>query len=111
MDQLIDNHNRVESDPGWDLGPLAFAGILSKRKPPERLVVQSLFIGALAITVILTAMFNASRGSLLIAALYHFQINGPAWPDAQPWDTLVFDVATLVIVLLKAFFRLPGTKS
>jgi membrane protease YdiL (CAAX protease family) len=58
------------------------------------------FIGALAITVILTAMFNAARGSLLIAALFHFQINGPAWPDAQPWDTLVFGVIALLVVLL-----------
>ena len=46
------------------------------------------FIGVVAITVILTPMFNAARGSILIAALYHFQMNGPAWPDAQPWDTL-----------------------
>ena len=58
------------------------------------------FIGVLAITVILTPMFNAARGSLLIAALYHFQMNGPAWPDAQPWDTLVLAVVALFIVLL-----------
>jgi len=58
------------------------------------------FIGALAITIIMTAMFNAARGSLLIAALFHFQVNGPAWPDAQPWDTLVFAIVALVVVLL-----------
>jgi uncharacterized protein len=58
------------------------------------------FVGVLAITVILTPMFNAARGSLLIAALYHFQMNGPAWPDAQPWDTLVLTVVALVVVLL-----------
>lgn len=58
------------------------------------------FIGVLAITVILTPMFNAARGSLLIAVLYHFQMNGPAWPDAQPWDTLVLAVVALFIVLL-----------
>jgi uncharacterized protein len=45
-------------------------------------------------------MFNAARGSLLIAALFHFQMNGPAWPDAQPWDTLVFGIVAVVIVLL-----------
>lgn len=27
-------------------------------------------------------------------------MNGPAWPDAQPWDTLVFGVVALVVVLL-----------
>lgn len=58
------------------------------------------FIGVVAITVILTPMFNAARGSILIAALYHFQMNGPAWPDAQPWDTFAFAVIALVIVLL-----------
>jgi membrane protease YdiL (CAAX protease family) len=58
------------------------------------------FIAVVAISVILTPMFNAARGSILIAALFHFQMNGPAWPDAQPWDTLVFALAALVIVLL-----------
>ena len=58
------------------------------------------FIGVLAITIILTPMFNAARGSLLIAALYHFQMNGPIWPDAQPWDILIFAVIAVVIVLL-----------
>jgi len=58
------------------------------------------FIGVLAISVILTPMFNAARGSLLIAALFHFQMNGPAWPDAQPWDMLVFGIAAVLIVLL-----------
>jgi uncharacterized protein len=47
-----------------------------------------------------TPMFNAARGSILIAALFHFQLNGPAWPDAQPWDTLVFGIAAVVIVVL-----------
>ena len=58
------------------------------------------FVAVVAISVILTPMFNAARGSLLIAALFHFQMNGPAWPDAQPWDTLVFSIAAVVIVLL-----------
>ena len=66
------------------------------------------FIGVLAITLILTAMFNAAQGSLLIAALYHFQMNGPAWPDAQPWDSLVFAVAAVVIVLLNRRTMLSG---
>ena len=53
-------------------------------------------------------MFNAAQGSLLIAALYHFQMNGPAWPDAQPWDSLVFAVAAIIIVLLKRRRMLSG---
>src|SRR5690606_15672313 len=42
------------------------------------------FLGVVAISVILTPLFNAARGSLLIAALYHFQMMNPMWPDAQP---------------------------
>jgi hypothetical protein len=57
------------------------------------------FIGVIAISVILTGMFNASGGSVLIAALYHFQMNGPVWPDAQPWDSYLFAAAAVVIVL------------
>ena len=41
-------------------------------------------IGVLALGVIVKPMFNAARGSILIAALFHVQVNGPAWPDAQP---------------------------
>jgi membrane protease YdiL (CAAX protease family) len=57
-------------------------------------------LGVVAISVILTPMFNAARGSLLIAALFHFQMNGPAWPDAQPWDMLLFAVVAAVVVLV-----------
>ncbi len=58
------------------------------------------FIGVVAISVILTPMFNAARGSLLFAVLYHFQMMNPAWPDAQPWDNLMFAIAAVIIVLL-----------
>jgi membrane protease YdiL (CAAX protease family) len=58
------------------------------------------FIGVVALSVILTPMFNAARGSLLIAVLYHFQMNNPLWPDAQPWDTLMFAIAAVIVVLL-----------
>ena len=57
-------------------------------------------LGVLALSVIWTPMFNASGGSILIAALFHWQINGPAWPDAQPWDYAVYGVAAVLIVLV-----------
>jgi len=56
------------------------------------------FIGVVAISVILTPMFNAARGSLLIAALFHAQMNGPAWPDAQPWDMYGFVLVAILVV-------------
>lgn len=58
------------------------------------------FAGLIALSVILTPMFNAARGSLLIAALFHFQLNNPIWPDAQPWDSVLFVAAAVVIVVL-----------
>lgn len=56
------------------------------------------FFGVVAISVILTPMFNAAGGSLLVAALFHAQMNGPAWPDAQPWDMLGFVLVAIVVV-------------
>jgi membrane protease YdiL (CAAX protease family) len=58
------------------------------------------FIGLIAITVILTPLFNASRGSLLIAILYHLHIMNPIFPDAQPWDSYLLAIAAAVIVFL-----------
>ena len=58
------------------------------------------FFGLIAITVILTPLFNASRGSLLIAILYHLNIMNPMFPDAQPWDSYLLVVAAAVIVFL-----------
>jgi hypothetical protein len=69
------------------------------------------FIGVVAISVLLTPMFNAARGSLLISALFHFQMMNPAFPDAQPWDTLMFTIAAVIIVWLnrrKMFQRGSG---
>jgi membrane protease YdiL (CAAX protease family) len=58
------------------------------------------FLGIVAISVILTGMFNASRGSLLIAFLFHAQVNGPAWPDVQPWDDYLFVLVAVVVVVV-----------
>lgn len=64
----------------WDLGPF--------------------LVGVIALAVIITPMFNAAKGSLLIPALFHFQMNGPAWPDAQPWDMYLFAAVAIVVVVV-----------
>lgn len=72
------------------------------------------FIGVVTLSVILTPLFNASRGSLLIAALYHLQMMNPLWPDAQPWDTLFLVLGAIVIVWLnrhEMFRRGAGVQS
>jgi hypothetical protein len=37
-------------------------------------------------------------------------MNGPVWPDAQPWDSYLFTAAAVVIVLLnrKTMFTRAG---
>ena len=61
------------------------------------------FVGCIAISVIATALFNSSRGSILLSAVFHFSLMNPVFPDAQPYDTwlLVF-VAVLVTWLTRA---------
>ncbi len=59
------------------------------------------FAGSVACSVILTALFNEARGSLLLAMLFHFQMNNPMWPDAQPYDMAVFVIVAVVIVWFK----------
>ena len=58
------------------------------------------FGGVVAISIILTPLFNDAHGSLLIAVLYHFQMMNPIWPDAQPWDNLLFATVAVIIVFL-----------
>lgn len=55
--------------------------------------------GVLALSVIITPLFNATHGSILMAALFHFQVNGPAWPDAQPWENYLFAMVAIVVVI------------
>ena len=56
------------------------------------------FTGCLAISVIATALFNKSRGSILLSAFFHFSLMNPIFPDAQPYDTyLLIVVATFVV--------------
>jgi uncharacterized protein len=59
------------------------------------------FVGGVSASLIMTALFNDSRGSLLLPFLLHFQMNNPIWPDAQPWDNLLIAVLAIVIVFLK----------
>lgn len=58
------------------------------------------FVGTIALSIIATALFNASRGSILLPALFHLQVINPLWPDAQPYDTLPFVVAAILVIWL-----------
>lgn len=77
----------------WHVPAFALSGT-----PQSSWSLPAFFIGVVSLSMILTAMFNASGGSILIAALFHFQANGPLWPDAQPWDTPLFLLVAIVVV-------------
>lgn len=57
-------------------------------------------LGVLALGVIVTPMFNAAKGSILIPILFHFQMNGPQWPEAQPWENYLFAAVAVIVVVL-----------
>src|SRR5690606_10184733 len=57
-----------------------------------------------------TAMFNASRGSILIPVLFHFQLNNDAFPDGGVGGLLAMILFTVIIVWLTRdrMFRRDG---
>jgi membrane protease YdiL (CAAX protease family) len=62
--------------------------------------VAPYYAGVVSIYVILTPFFNASRGSLLVSYLYHFQMMNPIFPDAQPWDNILWVGVAIIVVWL-----------
>jgi membrane protease YdiL (CAAX protease family) len=67
-------------------------------------------IGSVALSLMVTPLFNASRGSLLLPYLFHLQLINPIWPDAQPYDMIFVVAVALVVVVLnrKTMFRSSG---
>jgi len=59
------------------------------------------FCGTLALSVIVTALYNRSRGSLWVAVFFHFQMNNPLWPDGQPCDTVFFLLLAVVVIAVE----------
>lgn len=46
-----------------------------------------------------------------MAALFHFQMNGPAWPDAQPWENYLFAAVAIAVVILNRKTMLTRTNA
>jgi len=87
---------------GWH-----FPAFLLSGTPQSAWSFTPFFIGSVAASVIVTPLFNASHGSILLPALFHFQLINPIWPDAQPYDTIFFVGAAALVVGLnrKKMFR------
>jgi len=75
-----------------------FPAFLLSGTPQSAWSFTPFFVGSVAVSVIVTQLFNASRGSILLSALFHYQLINPLWPDAQPYDTLFFVAAALLVV-------------
>jgi uncharacterized protein len=56
------------------------------------------FVGNVVLAVLVTPIFNRTRGSLLWPMLFHWQLINPFWPDAQPWDTWILVVVAVIVV-------------
>ncbi len=59
------------------------------------------FAGTIALSILVTPMFNAARGGLVLPMVFHWQLILPLWPDAQPWDTWGFIALTAVVLWWK----------
>jgi uncharacterized protein len=89
----------------WHLPAFFLSGL-----PQSAWGFMPFLIGSVAVSVVLTAMFNAAGGSILLAALFHFQLNNPLWPDAQPYDMYLFAAVAVAVVWFKrdAMFNRAG---
>ena len=55
------------------------------------------FVGCVALSVIVTALFHVSGGSILLSAFFHFMLMNPIFPDAQPYDTYLFSMVAVFV--------------
>jgi membrane protease YdiL (CAAX protease family) len=68
------------------------------------------FVGSISVGVIVTPLFNASGGSILLPLLLHWQLNNPIFPDAAPHDTILFVATAIVVAIInrKTMFSREG---
>jgi len=79
----------------WHIPSFLISGL-----PQSSWSAAPFFLGIIALSIIVTPLFNASRGSLLIAVLYHFQMMNPLWPGSQPWENILFIIVAAIVVVL-----------
>lgn len=77
----------------WHLPAFYLAGVVY-----ENWSFLPFLIGNITLAILVTPIFNAARGSLLLPVLFHWQLINPFWPDAQPWDTWLLVVITAGVV-------------
>ncbi|SHJ91647.1 hypothetical protein SAMN02745216_02541 [Desulfatibacillum alkenivorans DSM 16219] len=79
----------------WHLPAFMLSGA-----PQSAWALTPFLVGTVALSIIVTPLFNHSRGSILLPAFFHLQVINPLWPDAQPYDTWVFVIVAVILVWL-----------
>ena len=79
----------------WHLPAFMLSGT-----PQSAWALTPFFLGTVALSIIVTPLFNHSRGSILLPAFFHLQLINPLWPDAQPYDSWIFVGVAAVVVWL-----------
>jgi len=77
-----------------------FPAFLLSGTPQSSWNFGAFFLGTVALSVIVTTLYNRSRGSLWVPVIFHFQMINPLWPDGQPYDTLFFALMAVGVVAL-----------
>jgi len=79
----------------WHLPAFFLSGL-----PQSNWDVLPFLIGVIAVSVIITPLFNTTQGGILLPMLFHFQLNNPMWPDALPYDIPLFVVLACIVALI-----------
>ncbi|MEM8814253.1 MAG: CPBP family intramembrane glutamic endopeptidase [Pseudomonadota bacterium] len=89
----------------WHLPAFFLSGV-----PQSTWSFLPFFVGSMAVGIIVTPLFNASGGSILLPLLLHWQLNNPVFPDAAPHDTILFVGAAIFVVIIhrKTMFSREG---
>ncbi len=77
----------------WHLPAFYLAGVVY-----ENWSFLPFLIGNIVLAILITPIFNAARGSLLLPVLFHWTLINPFWPDAQPYDTWFLVVVAAIVV-------------
>ena len=79
----------------WHLPAFFLSGL-----PQSNWEVLPFLIGVVAVSIIITPLFNSTRGGIVLPMLFHFQLNNPMWPDALPFDIPLFVALAAVITFI-----------
>jgi membrane protease YdiL (CAAX protease family) len=76
--------------------------------------LPTFFLNMVSLSIIMTVLYNATSGSILLAFLFHWQINNPfhlsAFPDDKLIFTLLFAVVAVVLTVILGPKRLGRAK-